>query len=80
LESRLLKRSTGVLSTSFRHAGDRPTYHPSRIDESGLVTPLDWAGSADMKAVMSSDGFALFPQGDRLHEAGEPVEFLHVDW
>lgn len=80
LESRMPGRSVGVLSRPFRHSGDRPTYHPSRIDGHGSITPLDWAGSADMRAVISSDGFALFPPGDRLHEAGESVEFLHVDW
>ncbi len=83
----LVKRSTGHLSKAFRHQGDRPTYHPSRFeattdgrDHSGSLTPLDWAGSADLAALMSSDGFAVFPEGDHCYQPGDLVEFLHIGW
>ena len=33
------------LAIPFRHRGDRPTYHPARL-EGDRVVPLDWAGSA----------------------------------
>lgn len=72
---------TGRLSRPFRHRGDRPTYHPARLeivpgDEPPRVEPLDWAGSADLLTVARADGFAAFPPGDRDYEAGAAVEFL----
>jgi molybdopterin molybdotransferase len=76
----LAQRCTGRLSAPFRHQGDRPTYHPSTISPEGLDTPLQWAGSADLRGIAAADGFAVFPEGDRLHEAGEDVEFLKVAW
>jgi molybdopterin molybdotransferase len=70
----------GKLTRPFVHTGDRPTYQPSRLlpERGGLsgVEPLDWAGSADLRTVARSDGFALFPAGDRSYETGEIVRFL----
>ena len=67
-----------ALARPFRHRGDRPTYHPSRI-EAGQVEPLEWAGSADLRTVAMADGFAVFPAGDRDHQRGDFVEFLPLD-
>lgn len=72
---------TGRLSRPFRHRGDRPTYHPARLElvpggESPRVEPLDWAGSADLLTVASADGFAAFPAGDRDYEPGSSIDFL----
>jgi molybdopterin molybdotransferase len=78
--SGLARHGTGRLSAPFRHQGDRPTYHPSTISLEGLVTPLQWAGSADLRGIAAADGFAVFPAGDRLHDEGEEVEFLKVAW
>jgi molybdopterin molybdotransferase len=64
------------LAFPFTHQGDRPTYHPARRSESGAVEPLDWAGSADLRTVALADGFAIFPAGERVYEAGEIVGFL----
>jgi molybdopterin molybdotransferase len=71
------------LSSAFAHRGDRPTYHPSRVDfmdrgSKGLPTvePLRWAGSSDLRAVAQANGFALFPAGDREHAKGEVVPVL----
>jgi molybdopterin molybdotransferase len=63
------------LGRSFAHRGDRPTYHPSRL-ENGQLIPLDWGGSADLRTVALADGFAAFPAGDRTFELGEPIAFL----
>ncbi len=71
------------LAVPFVHAGDRPTYHPSRLvpraDPPGdcEVEPLAWAGSADLRTVAQADGFAVFPAGDRAYATGETVDFLH---
>lgn len=71
-----------TLAAGFRHRGDRPTYHPARLsagDGSRMsVTPLTWAGSADLRTVAAADGFAAFPAGDRDYEPGEVVQFLRM--
>jgi molybdopterin molybdotransferase len=66
------------LGAPFQHRGDRPTYHPSRLQD-GQVFPLDWAGSADLRTVALADGFAAFPAGDRDFAVGEEVPFLPLD-
>ncbi|MHB1787702.1 MAG: molybdopterin-binding protein, partial [Acidimicrobiales bacterium] len=71
----------GRLSRPFRHRGERPTYHPARLEivaggEPPRVELLDWAGSADLLTVARADGFAAFSAGDRDYEAGSAVEFL----
>ena len=63
------------LGAPYDHRGDRPTYHPARLED-GRIVPLDWAGSADLRTVASADGFAAFPAGDARYQAGDPVEFL----
>jgi molybdopterin molybdotransferase len=71
------------LARTFIHRGAVPTYHPARWVEPaapqqrlGAADPLDWAGSADLLTVAQADGFAVFPAGDRVFEAGEIVRFL----
>jgi molybdopterin molybdotransferase len=74
--------SDARLVRSFRHRGDRPTYHPARLvpgDDPCAPLPietLEWAGSADLRAVAAADGFAVFPAGDRDYDPGEIVGFL----
>ncbi len=63
------------LGTPYQHQGDRPTYHPARLVD-GRVFPLDWAGSADLRTVALADGFAAFPAGDGVFQAGDPIPFL----
>ena len=83
--SRCPSRSRSGLAATFTHRGDRPTYHPARWLERprhaspGVVEPLPWAGSADLLAVARADGFAVFPAGDRVFQAGEIVRFLPLD-
>jgi len=71
------------LARGFTHRGDRPTYFPARrVESSGegmnglTISPLDWAGSADLRSVALADGFAVFPAGDREFVEGEIVRFL----
>jgi molybdopterin molybdotransferase len=63
------------LGAPYDHRGDRPTYHPASLEQ-GRVRPLDWSGSADLRAVASADGFATFPAGDAQYQAGDSIEFL----
>jgi len=67
------------LAVPFAHRGDRPTYHPARLEsvEAGYrIRPLDWAGSADLRTAALADGFAIFPAGDRTYPPDEPVGYL----
>lgn len=71
----------GCLAKPFHHQGDRPTYQPAQWQHNGpeelpIVEPLEWAGSADLRAVARADGFAVFVAGDRTYQAGETVSFL----
>jgi molybdopterin molybdotransferase len=70
----------GRLAAPFQHKGDRPTYHPARWDaQSQSITPLPWAGSADLRTVAGADGFAVFSAGDRAYDAGEGIAFMPFD-
>jgi molybdopterin molybdotransferase len=71
------------LAHGFSQRGDRVTYFPSRLVESGeetgsppSIATLDWAGSADLRRVAAADGFAVFAAGDREYAAGEIVGYL----
>lgn len=57
--------------------GERPTYHPARLDwtEAGpVVQVVRWHGSADLRATVAANAMALFLPGERLYPAGEPVD------
>jgi molybdopterin molybdotransferase len=58
---------------------DRPTYFPARIEfvAKGVVaTPVDWKGSADLRATIDANGLIAFPAGDRDYRAGEIVNVV----
>jgi molybdopterin molybdotransferase len=66
------------LGSSYVHKGDRPTYHPA-VYRDGLLEPLPWAGSADLRTVAAADGFAVFPPGEHSYAPGDVVAFLPLD-
>jgi molybdopterin molybdotransferase len=73
------------LQGSFSHRGDRTTFFPARLIEVSddlayppAIAPLDWAGSADLRAAASADGFAVFAAGDRDFAPGEVIDFLPI--
>ena len=74
--------ATGQLTARFSHRGDRPTYYPCRKVVNGnkqpQITPLAWAGSADLITISNADAFAIFPGGDRDFEIGETVTYLDI--
>ena len=72
----LTDRSSTAVCASCR-PGLRPTFHPAKFAD-GVVTPLPWAGSADLRTVATADGFAAFPAGDREHKLGDPIGFLRL--
>jgi molybdopterin molybdotransferase len=54
---------------------DRPTYHPAVVS-GDRVRPLPWSGSADLKGLLSANGFIVLPPGEVIWEAGRVVDFL----
>lgn len=67
-----------TLTAPFRHRGDRPTCHPSRLvpDENGLTwqaEPLRWAGSADLRGLAAANGLVQFPAGDHDYAVGDAL-------
>ena len=72
------------LTAEFTHRGDRPTYHPARLDCAGTaaarVTPLVWAGSADLYGLSDANSLAVFAAGDRTYAGGETIDVLPLDF
>ncbi len=70
------------LTKDFIHRGNRPTYHPARLEsENGRATvlPVVWQGSADLRAFAAADALIHFPEGDREFCAGQDVEVLRLE-
>ena len=71
-----------ALATDYDHDDDRDVYRPARLvdglDGSSQVEPLGWAGSSDLRAAASADGFAIFPAGVRIYVRGDRVGFLSI--
>ncbi|GIW88944.1 MAG: molybdopterin molybdenumtransferase MoeA [Isosphaeraceae bacterium] len=67
-----------ILASPYRHRGPRITYHPARRLSEGLVEPLKWMGSADLRTVSEADGFVVFEAGDCDYAPG--AEVLFVAW
>jgi molybdopterin molybdotransferase len=72
----------GQLTALTKHRGDRPTYHPCRLDLNtqgqDTVEPLPWRGSADLAALTRANGLMLLPAGDYELAVGTPVEALRL--
>jgi molybdopterin molybdotransferase len=83
------RRLRAQLTADFAHRGDRPTYQPAILasrerkrPEDGTrttVTPLPWAGSADLRGLVDANALIAFPAGDRSYSAGEDVQVLVLD-
>jgi molybdopterin molybdotransferase len=69
------------LTRDFTHKGNRPTYHPARLDTADgrpVVAPVAWQGSADLRAFAEANALVHFPEGDRHFPAGQEVEVLRL--
>lgn len=65
------------LSAAHIARGDRPTYHPARLEVSGdglVVHVVGWRGSADLRSTVEANSMALFPAGDREYAVGDVVD------
>lgn len=61
------------LRREFVHRGDRPTYHPARIEageEGYTAETVPWVGSADLCATVAANGVIVFPAGDERYAEG----------
>jgi molybdopterin molybdotransferase len=66
-----------TLAQEHPHRSDRPTYVPAvavrGVDDTLMVTPVRWEGSADQRAVSEANCLAFFPPGECTLAAGERV-------
>jgi len=65
------------LTVEHHNDGNRPTYHPARLDWSNdgpVVHVVDWIGSSDLCATVDANCMALFPAGDRVWRPGEKLD------
>lgn len=72
---------TAELTSGFSHRGDRPTYHPARLDDAGgrlRIEPLHWQGSGDLRTLVDANALVCFAAGERQYQAGEPVPALRL--
>ncbi len=75
--------SYAELAVPYTRRGDRPTYHPGRLDWiSGKwsVTPLSWSGSADQQALAQANCLAFFQPPQREYDVGEQISVLPFPW
>lgn len=62
--------------------GDRPTYHPARLEmtvSGAVVDMVNWHGSADLRSTVEANAMALFPAGDKKYAAGDIVDVFSWD-
>jgi molybdopterin molybdotransferase len=75
--------SYAELTAPYTLRGDRPTYHPGRLDWiSGKwsVTPLPWSGSADQQALAQANCLVFFQPPQREYDVGEQISVLPFPW
>jgi molybdopterin molybdotransferase len=68
-----------TLAVEFVHRGDRPTYHPAKLETVGgslRVRPVAWLGSPDLRALAGADCLAVFSAGNATLPAGQVVSVV----
>ncbi len=76
-----LERISAELAVPYVHRGQRPTYHPARLEMtegSNRIWPLPWQGSGDLRTLVEANALACFPAGDHEHLAGESILALRL--
>jgi len=59
-----------------RRMADRVEFLPCRIDDGGMLVPVEFHGSAHLKALMEADGLLVVPVGTTIVSAGQSVRFV----
>ena len=68
-----------ALGSGFsRRKAERDEYVPARLDDDGLLWPVEFHGSAHLMALSESDGFFIVPVGVSELAAGEQAVFLSL--
>jgi molybdopterin molybdotransferase len=70
------------LETDFSYKSDRPTYYPALFQLSenrGVVQPVAWFGSADLRGICAANALMVVPVGDQKYGAGDDVTVLPLD-
>jgi len=73
----------GALATSVEMKRDRLTFLPavSINERSGMVVrPLEWAGSADIRALVHANCLVAIPPGESPVPGGAEVDFVTFQW
>ena len=67
------------LSKGIDIRGGRTTYWPAVLsEESATCEPLDWRGSADIRAVSAANCLAIFPSEQTSYKTGEEIRVLRL--
>ncbi len=66
------------LAHDFDYKSDRPSYHPACLEGCRVTLPR-WHGSADLRALSGTDGFAVVPAGEMRYPAGTPLDVIVPD-
>ena len=70
---------TARLVGSVKGSGDRPVYHPCRLelsDGSLFVEALQWGGSADLLGLSHANGLLVIPKNGGDYQEGDVVEVI----
>jgi molybdopterin molybdotransferase len=62
--------------------GDRPTYHPARLEfrpQGAWVRLADWHGSSDLRATVEADAMAVLPAGELRLRKGDAIDVIPWD-
>lgn len=68
---------SGTLTNDFKTKNDRPTYHPATSSSQG-VSATQWAGSADLRSLLTANALLVLPAGDVSYKAGQSVSMIPI--
>lgn len=67
------------LAAALSVKNDRPTYHPAKVERTGLslaVRPLPWGGAPDLLSLQPADALLELPAGEVRHQPGVTVSVM----
>ena len=77
-----LAEVSATLAREASFQNDRPAYHPARLLKSATgweVEPVEYFGSADLRAFLNADALLRLPPGEVRYPAGHRVDVLRLD-
>jgi molybdopterin molybdotransferase len=67
-----------VLATHLPMNGPREFYQPATLDGDGMLTPLEWKGSADVFTLARADALLVRAANELPRIAGELVRAIPI--